>query len=273
MFVKICGVTTAEDALLAAGLGADAVGLNFAAASPRRISVGQATDIVNRLPPDVLAVGIFQNELKERVVEITERVGLHAAQLHGHEPPGDCRWIGQRVPAVIKVFSVSDPALRSGDDFGPHRLLVDSPVGGSGKVFDWTLLDEAVGGRPYILAGGLNPDNVGPAIEMLGPWGVDVASGVESAPGRKDPAKVRRFIAAARDAAASMDRWEYRSGSEPGAYGHALIDEPVPAVPYSDPPSSADRPRSADHRATGLNLDVAETGEAARDPFDWEGDQ
>ncbi len=264
--MKICGVTTAEDALLAAGLGADAVGLNFVASSPRRISVGKATEIVQRLPPEVLTVGIFRNELKERVVEISNAVGLRAAQLHGHESPEESRWVGERVPALIKVFSVQDPALQAGGDYGPHRLLIDSPVGGSGEVFDWNLLERAVGDRPYILAGGLNPDNVTRAIEMLGPWGVDVASGVESSPGRKDPAKVRRFISAARKAAESMDTWDRNRtdlfGDSPSSSPHDSPTEPVPMEPF----------RSATGHRTELNVEAAPGSEQPVQPFDWEED-
>lgn len=200
VFVKICGVTNAEDALLAAGLGADAVGMIFAA-STRRINSEEARDVVRRLPPEVLSVGVFRNESRERVVDIANTVGLRAVQLHGSESPEDTRWIGDRVPAVIKAFAIGDPALTAGEDYGPHRLLVDSPLPGSGEVFDWGELERVVDGRPYILAGGLDPTNVTEAIEMLDPWGVDVATGVEASPGRKDPAKVRRFIAAARKAA------------------------------------------------------------------------
>ncbi len=197
--MKICGVTSAEDALLAAGLGADAVGMIFAA-STRRINSEEARDVVRRLPPEVLSVGVFRNESRERVVDIANTIGLRAVQLHGSESPEDTRWIGERVPAVIKAFSIADPALTAGEDYGPHRLLIDSPRPGSGEVFDWGKLDRAVQGRPYILAGGLDPTNVTEAVEMLDPWGVDVATGVEASPGRKDPAKVRLFIAAARKA-------------------------------------------------------------------------
>lgn len=201
MFVKICGVTDAEDALLAAAMGADAVGINLTASSPRRVSPGQAEDIVKRLPPEVLAIGIFRNELPERVVELTNSIGMRVAQLHGHESAEETRWVGERVPAVIRALSVNDPLLITDADMGPHRLLIDSPLPGSGEVFDWDELERVVDGRPYILAGGLNPANVGQAVELLQPWGVDAASGVESSPGRKDPTKVRRFITAAREAA------------------------------------------------------------------------
>lgn len=200
MFVKICGITTVDDALLAAGLGADAVGLNFCAGSTRRIGMEIARDIVRRLPPEVLSVGVFRNERRERVLEVVNAVGLRAVQLHGDESPEDTRWIGERVPAVVRAFGIDDPALVSGADYGPHRLMVDSPRPGSGQPFDWELIDRRLGGRPYILAGGLDPTNVAAAIRRLDPWGVDVATGVEATPGRKDPAKVRKFLVAARSA-------------------------------------------------------------------------
>lgn len=241
VFVKICGITTADDALLAAGLGADAIGLVFAAASPRRVSTGQATDIINRLPPDVLPVGVFRNDLRERVVEISHTVGLRAVQLHGRETAEDCRWIGERVPALIRAFSIDDPALQTGADHGPHRLLIDSPLPGSGEAFDWSKLERLVQGRRYILAGGLTPDNVTEAIEMLGPWGVDVSTGVEASPGRKDPVKVRRFLAAARAAAESMD----------------FLDD-IPTL--QSPVRSVPRGQDAVARTT------------AGQPFDWEED-
>lgn len=217
MFVKVCGVTTVDDALLAAGLGADAIGMIFAA-SPRRITNAQARDIVHRLPAEVLTVGVFRNDGRERVVRMANDIGLKAVQLHGAESADETRWIGERVPAVIKAFAIDDPALeRLLDDeaearaYGPHRLLIDSPMPGRGEVFDWTRLDRLVGDWPYVLAGGLTPDNVTEAIEMLDPWGVDVATGVEASPGRKDPGQLRRFLAAAR-AAKPLERGPTESG-------------------------------------------------------------
>ncbi len=198
IFVKICGVTTVDDALLAAGMGADALGLNFVASSSRRITSGRAKEITRRLPPEVLTVGIFRNESRERVVETANTIGLRAVQLHGHESAEDTRWVAERVPAVIRAFSANDPALARHVEFGPVRLLVDAPEPGSGHTFDWTRMDELELDCPVVLAGGLNPDNVTEAIETVRPWGVDAASGVESSPGKKDPVLVRRFIAAAR---------------------------------------------------------------------------
>lgn len=198
--MKICGITDVDDALLAAGLGADAVGFNFVPSSTRYIGVEQARDIVRRLPPEVLSVGIFRNQPRDHIVAVAARVGLRVAQLHGSESAEDTRWVGERVPAVIRAFAIDNPGLTSGDDYGPHRLMIDSPRPGSGETFDWGRLESVADGRRYILAGGLDPDNVADAIKVLQPWGVDVASGVESAPGCKDPVRMRRFLAAARDA-------------------------------------------------------------------------
>ncbi|MDG2114663.1 MAG: phosphoribosylanthranilate isomerase [Actinomycetota bacterium] len=205
MFVKICGVTTEEDALLSVAMGADALGFNFVPGSVRLITPTAARDIVRRLPAGVMSVGVFRNELPQRVVEIVNTVGLQAAQLHGNEGARDSSWIAERLDTVIKVFAAGDPALDRLADYGAKLVLVDAPEGGSGKVFDWSVLDGRQRGLPLILAGGLRPDNVGRAIASVRPWGVDVATGVESAPGRKDPTKVREFIANARAAGAAEE--------------------------------------------------------------------
>ncbi len=213
MFVKICGVTTPEDALLSAGLGADALGLNFVAASPRLISTRIATDIVRRLPAEVLTVGVFRNERRERVVQIANEVGLRVVQLHGDETPDDVAWVGERVPNVIRALSAGNLDRYDLEACGPVRLLVDAPEPGSGMPFDWERLAAAPPTRPYLLAGGLHPDNVVDAIHLLRPWGVDLASGVESRPGVKDPVKLQRFIAAARSVAPSDPYNDPTSGS------------------------------------------------------------
>lgn len=204
MFIKICGVTNAEDGLLAAGLGANAVGMIFAA-SPRRISTAEARDIVRRLPPEVLPVGVFRNESRERVAHTANSLGLRAVQLHGSESPEDTRWLAQRLPQVIKAFAATDPALLRAEEYGAHRLLIDSVTPGSGKVFDWAVLEGAPLDRPYILAGGLDPGNVADAVRAVRPWGIDVATGVEASPGKKDPAKLRLFLARARAADPTAD--------------------------------------------------------------------
>lgn len=200
MFVKICGVTSEEDALLAVAMGADAVGFNFVPSSPRFLAASRAADIVKRLPPEILTVGIFRDEAPQRVVEITNHAGLRAAQLHGHETATDTRWVRERVPVVIKAFPGGDPALARAADYGADIVMLDSASPGSGQVFDWSLAEGAPSGLRILLAGGLTPDNVGDAITRVRPWGVDVASGVESAPGVKDPTLVRRFIRAAQEA-------------------------------------------------------------------------
>jgi phosphoribosylanthranilate isomerase len=200
MFVKICGITNEEDALLAVAQGADAVGFIFAP-SVRQITAALTRDIVRRLPPEVLTVGVFRNEARQRVVDICHQIGLRAAQLHGHETIEETRWVRGRVGIVIKGFIAGDPALERFDDFHADIALIDSPVPGSGEVFDWSLAEGAPSNRRLLLAGGLTPDNVAEAIDRVRPWGVDVSSGVESTPGHKDPLKVSRFVAHAKAAA------------------------------------------------------------------------
>jgi phosphoribosylanthranilate isomerase len=199
VFVKICGVTSEEDALLAVAMGADAVGFIFAP-SPRQLAPAQARDIARRLPADILTVGVFRDDLPERVVEIVNQAGLRAAQLHGHETPESARWVKARVPVVIKAFTAGSAELDHFEDFGADAVLVDSPAPGTGAMFDWSLAEGAPIGRRVILAGGLTPLNVADAVRRVNPWGVDVATGVEESPGRKDARKVRDFINRARGA-------------------------------------------------------------------------
>lgn len=207
MFVKICGITTEEDALLAIALGADALGFVFASGSPRMVTVDEASDIVKHLPYDeVLTVGVFRDERPERVTDIVHRVGLKAAQLHGREPPSEVEYVRERVPIVIQGFAAGDPALMMAADGPADIVLVDAPEPGSGRVFDWVQVEGALEGARIILAGGLTSENVADAIWRVQPWGVDVSTGVETAPGsgRKDPRKLRRFIEAARAASAAL---------------------------------------------------------------------
>jgi phosphoribosylanthranilate isomerase len=202
VFVKICGITSEEDALLAVAMGADAVGFIFAP-SKRQVAPLLARDIARRLPPEILTVGVFRDELPDRVVEITQTAGLRAAQIHGHGRPEATASIRSRVPFVIQAFSAGDLLLEHVDDYGADAIHIDSPQPGSGEVFDWSLAEGAPAGRRVILAGGLTPDNVADAIEAVRPWGVDVATGVEADhgdAGRKDATKVRRFIANAKAA-------------------------------------------------------------------------
>jgi phosphoribosylanthranilate isomerase len=204
VFVKICGTTTEEDALLATALGADAVGFIFAPGSRRLVRPDDVKSIIKRLPHDVLTVGVFVNERPERVVEIASTIGLHGVQLSGREPLSEVRWIRERLQFVIQAFAAGDPALATSANGPADVVMVDSPEPGSGRVFDWRLAEGAPGGVRLLLAGGLTPDNVGEAIRRVRPWGVDVATGVEDErgePGQKDAHKVKAFIDAARAAA------------------------------------------------------------------------
>ncbi|HET9730384.1 MAG TPA: phosphoribosylanthranilate isomerase [Acidimicrobiia bacterium] len=201
MFIKICGITSEQDALLATALDTDALGFVFAA-SPRQVAPDLVRDIAKRLPREVHTVGVFRNERPEQILRIVNRTGLHGVQLHGRETDGEVAWLKERVRFVIRAYGAGDPALAHAAKSGADIVLVDSPDPGSGKVFDWRLAEGAPGGVRLMLAGGLNPENVGEAIRLVRPWGVDVSTGVEESPGRKDPRKLRQFIEAARDAAA-----------------------------------------------------------------------
>ncbi len=212
--VKICGITSEADALVAVGLGADALGFVFAP-SPRQMSPGAVADIVKRLPEDVLTVGVFRDESPQRVVEIANTAGLGAVQLHGHESIDDSRWVAERVALTIKAFSAGEPAIGRFENFGCGFLLIDSPSPGSGQVFDWRLAEGVVDHRRLFVSGGLSADNVGEAIVHLHPHGVDVSTGVERAPGEKDPTKIAAFIRAAREAGALVAA-EHPAPDEPG---------------------------------------------------------
>jgi phosphoribosylanthranilate isomerase len=216
LFVKICGITSEADALLCVSLGADAVGFIFAP-SVRQVSVQTAGDIAKRLPPEILTVGIFRDEAPQRVVEQIHQAGLGAAQLHGHESSQETVWIRARLPMVIKGFPAGDRTISRFNEFGADYLLIDGNNPGSGEVFDWRLAEGVADSSRLIVAGGLRPDNVAQAVTHLLPFGVDVDSGVEAAPGRKDPLKVRDFIVNARAArveAASRDPLTVAAGEE-----------------------------------------------------------
>ncbi|GJM37511.1 MAG: N-(5'-phosphoribosyl)anthranilate isomerase [Acidimicrobiales bacterium] len=200
MFVKICGITSEEDALLAVALGADALGFMFAP-SPRQIAVDRARDIARRLPAEVMTVGVFRDELPDRVVEIVQRAGLRAAQLHGNESAEQTRDVRQRTGIVIKAFPAGHPGLGRIPDYGADIIHIEGDKPGSGELFDWRLAEDAPrAGHRVMLAGGLHPGNVADGIRQVKPWGVDVSSGVEREPGRKDPVKMREFIDNARAA-------------------------------------------------------------------------
>jgi len=199
-FVKICGVTSEEDALLAVGRRAAAVGFVLAP-SPRQVAAGRVADIVKRLPPETVSVGVFRDEAPQRVVEIVNHAGLTGAQLHGHETPAATQYVRERVGLVIKAFPAASPRLRDAEEFGADLVLVDAPTPGSGRLVDFAVLEGLGDASRLVLAGGLTPENVTEAIHRVAPYGVDVATGVEASPGVKDPRKVAAFITAARDAA------------------------------------------------------------------------
>ena len=196
MIVKICGITNLEDALLAFEAGADALGCIFAP-SKRRVTPECAAEIVKQLPEQVAAVGVFVDETPDNVLRIAEQVGLSWIQLHGQETLEMCAQIG-RTYKVIKAVKVDpDGNLRSEVDYPAWKLLLDTYLpgqsGGSGKTFNWGILRQFDPER-VIVAGGLNPENVGDLLSHYQPFGIDVGSGVEAFPGKKDPQKLQQFF-------------------------------------------------------------------------------
>jgi phosphoribosylanthranilate isomerase len=198
--VKICGITNLDDALVAVKYGADALGFIFAP-SKRQVNPATVREITRRLPPFVVKVGVFVNEDPQVVKEVIWDCRLDLAQLHGEETPGDCEVLAGR---VIKAFKAGkdlpDPVWQDAELQG---ILLDTyhegAAGGTGAIFDWNLFQEfRLLNRPLILAGGLNPGNIGEAVRITRPDGVDVSSGVESRPGVKDEVKLREFFRAVR---------------------------------------------------------------------------
>jgi len=205
--IKICGTTNLEDARLAVELGADALGFIFYPASPRAVTVPVATEICRALRPFVDRVGVFVNASAGEIASAQRDCRLTAIQLHGDEPPAFCRQFSVPVIKAIRVHN--DASLAAAREYDVDALLLDayteSQRGGTGRTFDWSL---ALGATktltcPVILSGGLTAENVGQAVRQVGPYAVDVASGVERAPGQKDPGKLERFIAAVRAADAA----------------------------------------------------------------------
>ena len=205
MWVKICGITNEEDALMSIALGADALGFVFAP-SPRQVAVGTAREITRRLPFGVMTVGVFRDQSPDQVIETVLAAGLHAAQLHGHETPNEAKAIRQKVQALIVAFPAGSHSVERFDDYQADALMLDAPTPGAGEVFDWSLAQGVSSDRRLILAGGLSPGNVADAIRTVRPWGVDVSSGVEVEPGIKDPRKVLAFTRRARAAFEELER-------------------------------------------------------------------
>jgi phosphoribosylanthranilate isomerase len=208
LWVKICGVTTPGDAAAVFNAGADAVGLNFVASSPRCLSLVRAQEIIRAVGRQGEWVGVFADAAPDELRRAYEMLGLSWVQLHGHESPSLLeRLLAAGVPAyqAVRVGAPEDVARARA--FGGDRLLVDAKVsgqlGGTGQRVDPGLIASLGAERPLVLAGGLDPENVGAVVRLVRPFGVDTASGVEIAPGQKDLGKVGAFVRSARDAAPS----------------------------------------------------------------------
>ena len=206
--IKICGVTNLQDALWAVNLGADYIGLNFYPQSPRKVSPKNAKDIVAKLPPFVIPVGVFVDEDPAVIAKLVKSVPLKAVQLHGQETPETCARLKALGVQVIKVISLA--AALNPDDWTAYNDVVDyflidngtgEAPGGTGQTFDWDWLQPAAQlGKPWFLAGGLTPDNIGEAIKKTHPPMVDVCSGIERLPTRKDFEAMKRFVQNVRSA-------------------------------------------------------------------------
>ncbi|MGE5699492.1 MAG: phosphoribosylanthranilate isomerase [Deltaproteobacteria bacterium] len=194
--IKICGITSAEDASMAASFGADAIGINFYKGSRRYVPASEAAPIVAAVKGKAVPVAVFVNELPEAIEEVCRRLRIEVVQLSGHEPPA--------VAMRLKIKRIKAVHVRDGSElvsYGRYpceAFLLDAAVpgeyGGTGKALDWEKIGRMAPGKPWILAGGLTAGNVAAAIRAARPHAVDVASGVETVPGRKDPMKVKSFI-------------------------------------------------------------------------------
>jgi phosphoribosylanthranilate isomerase len=204
MYVKVCGITHLDDALHAIAAGVDVLGFNLVPESKRYIDPDVARAIIDKVQGRVLCVAVVANLTLEACRALLDSLGVHRLQLHGDESPEQIRALSPSAFKAVRVASQEDLAQCTG--FPGHPLLVDAKVegqlGGTGQCVDWPLVAPLAQARPLLLAGGLTPDNVGRAVSIVQPWGVDAASGVERAgdPRRKDPEKVRRFTEAAQRA-------------------------------------------------------------------------
>jgi phosphoribosylanthranilate isomerase len=212
LLVKICGITSPEDAALAVDAGADAVGFVLWPASPRRVSPQLAAAIARELPDEVLRVGVFVDASRDEMARVADAAGLDLLQLHGDEPPEFLEGLPRPAIKAVRVGGGFAPegalryAAKSAGILIDTRLAGEAPLpGGTGVPFDWSLVKGLAERVPFlVLAGGLGPSNVAEAIGAVRPHAVDVSSGVESGPRRKDPGKVRAFVQAARAAAIAL---------------------------------------------------------------------
>jgi phosphoribosylanthranilate isomerase len=209
MYVKVCGITCLDDALEAVRAGADALGFNCVPSSKRYLELAHIRAITDRLregAPRVMCVAVVADLAIERATALLAELGVQRLQLHGDETEADLLALGACAFKALRVGDAADVARAR--SFPGQPLLVDAKVGGqlggTGHTLDWALVEPLARARPLLLAGGLRPDNVAQAVQIVRPWGVDVASGVEIAgePRRKDPEKMRRFVSAARAAPA-----------------------------------------------------------------------
>ena len=200
LFVKICGVTNVEDAQFALECGADAIGLNFYERSPRFVTMDRAQDIVSKLSEHKSKIGVFVNASRKRILEVIKTVNLSAVQLVGQHGPDDLVNFESSVIKVFRVYPGFDVEVLRNYIIDAFLLdtYQDETYGGTGKTFDWNVAIKAKEYGKVILSGGLNPENIEDAVKYVQPYGVDVSSGVELRPGRKDPKKIRDFIARAR---------------------------------------------------------------------------
>jgi phosphoribosylanthranilate isomerase len=199
--IKICGITNLEDAEKAVELGVDAIGFIFSK-SPRRVDAEVATEIIKALPPFITTVGVFVNESMDVVKHIASVCRLNVLQFHGDELPEFCSLFGRKIIKSFRVKNPDDLSMLPGYKGIVSAYLLDSRVkgkrGGTGETFDWELAKIAIPYGRVILAGGLTPENVADAIKAVKPYAVDVSTGVEAAPGKKDFEKMKRFVAAIR---------------------------------------------------------------------------
>jgi phosphoribosylanthranilate isomerase len=207
--IKICGITRIEDGLAAANTGADAIGLVFAASSPRRVEMNQAVQIVQVLPPFVGTVALFVNPTLAEVEQVISTLGPELLQFHGEESPDFCKSFNRPFLKAVRVRPGLDLLQYAADFADAQGLLLDAYTpdahGGTGHSFDWSLIPSGLP-LPVVLAGGLEPGNVAEAVRRVRPWAVDVSSGVESAKGIKDAAKVVAFINEVRNVDLQLSR-------------------------------------------------------------------